>query len=369
MRFFCSIAFLASLSAAASAQAPSLERAVPARFAGVYRVADGTLLPPDAPNGARSGPSVLFNNMLHTVYFATPNPGEEWVDEGGLLDRNPCGQDQINGFDLPYCSAEPDATGNSGTLTIRFYDEMALCSGPPAWPAANCGYLITGVPLGSPTGDTRCWTLRVDLSGGFECPATLAQSFGTASTSMLFGWSIVVHQPVTGPSLRTGGYLTYDTVATFARPGGYLGCRSFGFFPSARFGMKMYGPLPNGMRYRSQDPAYPRPLDTLELITTLPIEQGRPATWQVTAPQAGRSYWLVLSTLPQDRGVLGGQGTLLVSLADMATAQPIAMPNGVGFLNLPFNPPARLYVQAVETNGPFSPANVTALSNGMTHCF
>lgn len=371
MRILSVAAILMVSGAAAAAQTTlPVQPAVPAKFAGVYRMATAELVPPGTPGSTRSGPNVLFNNMLYTPYFATPTPGQEWVDEGALLNRNACATDQINGFDLAYCSAAADPTGNSGTITIRFYDQNVVCGGPPAWPSANCAYQLTGLPLGTPSGSTQCWNVHIDLGGGFECPATLAGSFHTEPSASSFGWSILVQQPITGPSCRTGGYQTYDSFTAYDRANGRpLGCHSFGGNPRASFGMKLYGPMANGIRYRSEAPAYPRPLDTLELVAASPIAQGRPADWEVSPVLSGHNYWLMVSTRPQDRAVLNGQGTLLLSAGDTLGLSPLSMPNGMGFFSVPGSPPGRIYVQAVETVGAFTQANVTALSNGLVHCF
>ena len=351
-------------------------KAAPPQYLGTYRMASGELLP--AAAGTRRGPEVLFNNTTPTNYYSVPGALQEWIDEGGLRDRNACRTDQINGFQIGYCSTEPDPTQRSGTIAITFYDETTVCSGPARWPNPTCAYVIPNLPLGTAVGTIQCWVLDIDLEGGFECPATLAGNFRTedaAGANRLFGWGFVPVQANTGPFLAKGGYRASNDFVWFDRSpagGGLIGCFWFGGSPFAGFHLRAFGPRANSRVYGSEAAAYPRSLDTLELRNTTAVSKTDPGpeTWSVMNTTAGRSYALAISMQAQDRAVLGGRATLLVELSSQIGPSPIPMPGGTLTAAIPSSLAARaLFVQAVESNGPLSPSNVTALSNGLAHCF
>ncbi|TAH37036.1 MAG: hypothetical protein EYC70_08620 [Planctomycetota bacterium] len=362
---FSSIA-IAFTAAVAAIQSPSVMRGpVTPKFAGVYRVASGEL----SPDSAARGPDVIFNNTVPSNYYAYTGRLQEWVDEGGLFDRQACLRDQINGFDFLYCSEYPDPTGDSGTITITFYDDNRVCGGPPSWPNANCAYVLSGLPLGSATGGQQCWWVAVDLSGGFECPATANEAFRTegAAPHGRFGWGFLPLQDLTGPWVARGGYKVLYIFNWFDHIAGtFIGC-ALPQIPLS-FAMRMYGPVENSMHYRSGSASWPRPLDTLELLNTTDVSNGGPPeTWEVLGPLPGHSYWLLASAAPADRSVLGGQASLLVDMGSVLPGVPIRMPAGALTTALPPALPAEIYVQALETAGP--PPRVTAVSNGLFHCF
>ncbi|TAH37034.1 MAG: hypothetical protein EYC70_08610 [Planctomycetota bacterium] len=332
-------------------------------------MATGELLPSADANAPRRGPEVIFNNTIPDRYYAWPGyggPNQEWVDEGGLKDRNACLDEQVNGFDFNYCSSLADATGTSGVIEIAFYDDFIVCGGPPGWPASQCSYVLSGLPLGTPSGVIQCWTVAVDLSGGFECPATLRSSFRTEGSAPhgLFGWGFIPYQDETGPLLRRGGYNSQCCFEWFDRNNRlHLGCFCVGCIPPESFGMRLYGPRANARRYVSDDPAWPRPLDTLSLDAQTAVAAAQPATWQVVNALAGRSYWLGFATAPADKSVAAGRATLLVDPAVLMRS--VHMPGGVLTGMLPVAPPSALFLQARES----SAGAVTGVSNGLRHCF
>ncbi|TAH39532.1 MAG: hypothetical protein EYC70_01735 [Planctomycetota bacterium] len=347
-------------------------RGAPPRYAGVYRAATGEFVP--AARGTRSGPAVLFNNTTRTTYYGVPGARQEWIDEGGLLDRNNCRSDQINGFQFGYCSTQPDATQSGGTIVITFYDETAVCTGPPDWPRVRCAYAVPDLPLGTATGGVQCWVVDVELEGGLECPATLASSFRTedaAGAQRLFGWGFAPLQPNTGPRMAGPAYRTDNSFTWYDRTIGFFnGCFWFGGQPYASFHMQLLGPQPNSRVYRRM--GQPRPLDRLVLRNTTPVDAADPApeTWQVMNPRTGRRYWLLFSQRPQDRDALGGRASLLVRLPFLVDPSPVEMPGGVYSSALPaVIGIGELFVQALETSGAPTPAHITAVSNGLAHCF
>ena len=69
----------------------------------------------------------------------------------------------MNSFDFTYCSATPDATGNSISIGITFYDENVFCAGP-TFTGASCLYDILGLPGGDANGALQCWIVTIDAS-------------------------------------------------------------------------------------------------------------------------------------------------------------------------------------------------------------
>lgn len=352
---------------------PIAQQAVTPKHFGTYKMATGEWIP--ATTSTRSGPEVLFNNTTPTNYYSAGGANQEWVDEGGLKDRNACETEQINGFIFAYCSTQRDLTQNSGTITITFYDDTTPCVGPSAFPVPNCAYQITGLPLGTPIGTIQCWNVTVDLDNGFECPTTLASNFRTEDANganRRFGWGFLPLQNNTGPIIAERGYRNDPNFVWFDRTNNtFTGCFNLPGGPPANFHMKMFGPPANSRRYYSADPAYPRALDTLALINTTPVTKGPPAeTWQVVNTTAGRSYWLVLSSTAVDNPVIGGTATLLAGFTTQLGPSPVMMPGGTLTADIPLTFPGTvLFTQAAETVGPLTAANVRAVSNGTAHCF
>ncbi len=364
----CAAVLLLAAGLTAQTQVP-VHKATTPQFAGVYTL-DGGLQ--KSPVASRSGPAVLFNNMILSGYYSVPGAGQEWIDEGGLLDRNSTNLaetgtypvDQINGFDFVYCSTEPDPTGNSGTIDITFYDETVRCAGPPTWPTANCAYSITGLPLGGPTGNIQCWIVFVDLEGGFECPPDLTSDFRTEEMGVvdrLFGWGFIPMQNNTGPWIAKGGYRRDNSFTWFdPTTGAFIGCFWFGGFPFANFAMKMYGYPVNTRVYDS--PSNPGVNNVVLRIDAQPVP-GNTVTFTATTPAGGGggSYWFGASLNSADLGIGGQQ--LLAGPAFLPPT-PLPMSGGILTVTLPAMPP-EVYCIAAETTGPPSPGAMTGLSNGL----
>ncbi|HBF22750.1 MAG TPA: hypothetical protein DDW23_02930, partial [Planctomycetes bacterium] len=126
-----------------------LHKAENAQFAGIYRPDTGFV--PTHPGG-RAGPDVIWNNTSLSQYYSVPGVLQEWVDQGALVDRGIDYTEQCNAFDFTYCSYEPDATGNSGSCTVYFYEEFTYCQ-VPSYPTADCSYGLAGLPLGDANGN------------------------------------------------------------------------------------------------------------------------------------------------------------------------------------------------------------------------
>ncbi len=190
----------------------------------------------------RLGPESIWNNNILTNYYSYGGADQEWIDEGLLIDRNSLGssgsREQINGFNFTYCSAVPDPGTGVVSTTITFYDENVVCNGPPNWPSAECGYILSGLPGGDPNGALQCWTVSVDLvGGGFECDLTTDEA-----NNRLFGWGGAYHVDDTGPWLAVGGqgelalFVWFDPTNS---NGSFLGC--WWGPPFGSFAMQLYG--------------------------------------------------------------------------------------------------------------------------------
>ncbi len=209
-------------------------------FAGTYHPALGF----QPHQTQRLGPELIWNNNRLLNYYS-PGSGtdQEWIDEGVLPDRNSTYlgsvREQINGFNFTYCSTEPDPGTGVVTTTITFYDETIRCAGPPNWPAADCGYVLVGLPGGDPNGAVECWVVSVDLEGGgFECDLTT-----DASNNKLFGWGGAYDNDQTGPWVAIGGHGADDSWTWFDHTnlnGAFVGCFWFGW-PPGKFAMQLYG--------------------------------------------------------------------------------------------------------------------------------
>lgn len=381
------VAVMALATAVTAQNQMAVHKATTPKFAGVYRVPTGELLPPSA--AGRSGPAVIFNNATWTGYFGVGFPSDYVIiDEGGLLDRSACKIDQINGFDFAYCS-----TLTTENIEILFWDDTVECVGPANPAAFKCAYLITGLPGGT-GGYWGCWLVMVDLEGdlsagfaGADCPSTASATFATEGSTISpegrFGYAYNFagyHPPYPiafwGPIIMSGGYNTADDFVIMSRTtwGCWMGycCWWYGGFVFASHWMTMYGYNANSIVYYSPNAAYPRALDNRNLRNTTAVTKGgAPETWTVAPVTAGRSYWLAASAAPWDQAFngSGGQGTGLAQWLNTLPPTPMAMPGGSLTVNIPTGAPANVYVQAAETNGSLKASNVTGVSNGIHHCF
>ena len=362
----------------AQQQAP-VHKAVTPKYAGTYKMATGEFIP--GAGAQRSGPVTIFNNTTPTNYYSVPGSNQEWIDEGILNKRTAtpglqAAVEQINGFEVIYCSTDPAA---SGTIIYTFYDETVECTGPtggvPGQP--NCAYALSGLPMGTPTGGIQCWIVTVDLEGGLECPNNAAETFRTTeqhTANPLFGWGILPQLDNTGPWLRKGGKGTTNDFVWYDRNAGTnVGCFWFGGVPFASFSMKMFGENANAHNIVDTDanPANGRwgsnPLDTLSLNSNGPdLVRGQLANFSVSPVVAGRTHVLVYSiNQTQLANVIGAGGQRFTALVPLANAanQNFPMPGGTLITTLPANLPiARYYIQVFALVGGTGAGNVVAVS-------
>ncbi|KAA3611498.1 MAG: hypothetical protein DWQ01_05245 [Planctomycetota bacterium] len=352
------------------------------KYAGVYRMATGELLP--QKTSSRSSVELLFNNRLSITYYGilyiAAGPGQELVDEGIFRDRGLSSLEQIQGFEISYCSSKPDPTGNSGEITICFYDETIVCQGPVGGGNyANAGYLcaydLVGLPLGSPNGVTQCWTLDVDLRQGWECPSELASqtcSGGSLTTDEAagkqFGWSFIAKQENTGPIgavCSDTGYGADNSFVWFDDLGSYIGCFWFGScLPSCSFAIKIFGYDADSKAYRScSDGGF----QDIQLDSAPAGPSSR--TFTILNPDPQREYWLIGSLGASDR-YFAGQGYSLLLDPLASSSPPIWMPAGT--LTIPSLPSGIYHFQAAATSGLQAPSfsnPPTSMSHGWQEQF
>ncbi|KAA3611499.1 MAG: hypothetical protein DWQ01_05250 [Planctomycetota bacterium] len=340
-------------------------------------MATGELLPQGA--SSRSSVELLFNNRLSNYYYTYLGAGHEMVDEGIFRDRGLSSLEQIQGFEISYCSTEPDPTGNSGEITICFYDETIVCQGPVGGANyANAGYLcaydLVGLPLGSPNGDVQCWTLDVDLRQGWECPSVLASqacSMGNLTTNEAagkqFGWSFIAKQENTGPIAVIcwdAGYGASNSFVWFDDLGGYQGCWWFGCWPSSSFAIKIFGYDADSKAYRScSDGGF----QDIQLDSAPAGPSSR--TFTILNPDPQREYWLIGSLGASDR-YFAGQGYSLLLDPLASSSPPKWMPAGT--LTTPSLPAGIYHFQAAATSGLQAPSfsnPPTSMSHGWREQF
>jgi len=156
------------MATSASAQIGTSRVLGPARDAGTYHLASGTWTRRGSATLATS-PDAIYRNDAPSGYFATGWEGCWSVEEVMLPgpDNPYVGSQEayeIDGVEFRYCKL------GSGTVDwfLGFYDGYFPCDDPTA-PAHCIGellpqpYVVPGLP-----GASACWTITVDLSGGFE---------------------------------------------------------------------------------------------------------------------------------------------------------------------------------------------------------
>lgn len=171
--------------------------------------------------GPVPGPVTLYDNTvgLSGYYFPGNTDPNFW---GTCDDVHMTGPGQINGFEFVYY----DPSGNTALTSVEWavFDMSTYDSGPVG--AYLSGGVLTGLP-----GD-GLWQVQVDLTGGgeFFAPGDIwfCMAFGGAySDSPEAGW-VIYDPPVVGSS--------HDLFLNFQDQGLY----SFGGFPVASFGLRMY---------------------------------------------------------------------------------------------------------------------------------
>jgi hypothetical protein len=329
----------------------------------------------------RSGPETIFNNRGGIAYYYTNLAStDEFVDEGSFPMAGVNNTEQANGMTFDYCSSVPSPVGaNTVDAEVRFYSETIGFVGVTGWVDANnrneaCGYIIPGLPGGDATGGLQCWTISLNLAGGFECTLPQEQVFGMADT---FGWSVMysdaLNLAATGPLIGpTSGYGVQDYYEYYdmTQPLGaeYLGTFWFGggARAQANFSMSLEGNPTDSVAYYSANPGT---ADSIDLQAGVEVRPGQAANWTITNPTAGQSYALIASTGTADLAALvGGNAHLLVNwMAAPLLPAPFVMTGGTYAQNLPGALPPSINVQAAEYAGALTPGNITAMSNGLSH--
>jgi len=331
---------------------------------GSYSMESGFAIqqPAQAP---RSGPETLFDTVISYYYYLPANSNDEYVDEGAFALRGTLPSEQVNGLEFSYCSGLFDPFGTALDTELRFYDDTDCNTGPTA--AATCSYSITGLP-----GDTNgfglsCWSVTLDLEGGFEC--TLPQE-STPGGKEPWGWSMVYLDP------------TNTTGAFLARPPGGYGSQSCFWDRSnnaaivfgggqviASFGVKAFGNLMDTRAFYARNPL---PGDKLSLTIDQPAKANTLVTYTVSPAAAGTNYLLLASAAPTSSypSLGGGAATLLLATPLLAPTPLTMVVNGseaIFSAQLPSSLPPLLVTQAVSYQGVLSPANVLSASQALEH--
>lgn len=328
----------------------------------------------------RSGPETIFNNRQgSSLYFSTLNTStSEYVDEGSFPRTGVSWTEQVNGMTFDYCSTLPSPTGAGVDVELRFYEETIGGQGITGWSATArnelCGYLIAGLPGDTSGTGISCWTVGLNLSGGFECTLPQEQFVGSMNT---WGWSTMYFDALSlggsgGFINGTGGYGVQDYLEWYdwSAPLGsiYQGSINFGGGPNAQanFWMSLEGNPTDTLAYYSTNPGS---ADSIDLQGDVEVRANQTASWNITNPTPGSSYALLASTGSADLPALaGGQAHLLVNwLGAPLLPAPVVMPGGVYSQMMPAALPPSLYAQAAEYSGALHPSNVTAMSNGLSH--
>jgi hypothetical protein len=336
-------------------------------------------------SSTRSGPVTIFNNRAARLYYYMPvSNTDEFVDEGSFHFQGVNGSEQINGLVFDYCSSLPDPIGTAITVELRFYEEVVAFQGVTGWMDANnrnekCGYSLTGLPGNTAGGFSECWTVSLDLTGGYECTLPQEQTSGSGDT---FGWSAIymdaLNSADTGPGSVTiygPGYPAYGIenwveYYQLTQPLGseYLGTWWFGFHPRGTYSwwLALQATPTDTAAYYSANSGT---VDTVDLQADVEVRPGQAAGWTVNNPYPGSNYALIASAGAADvPGLAGGNAHLLVNwLGNPLLPAPLVMTNASYSQALPAVLPPNLHVQAAEYTGVLTPSNITAMSNGLRH--
>ncbi len=357
---------------ALSQQAAPVERIdTSIEYLGTYRFADASW-----SVSGRAGSRVLYNSTTPGNYYSSialsgggSAADQLWIDEGRIDDHNALAIDQINGFDFAYCSTDLDPSGNSSALRIAFYDDYVPCTTPPA---PTCDYLVAGLPLSS-TGNLQCWSVAVDLSGGFECSTdpNLFRTTDAGGADRSFGWAFGGN-PDTSGRIDTGPILDLPCATPVASQGcgtgnqnfywwedpsgSFTGCYWFGGVPWASFSMRIHAGARNSF-------AYGHSFNDLVLEST-DLDPGTAVSF--TVRDHDPAYPLFLLASPSIGALLLDQGELVISTAFYpGIPMPMNPVTGELTVNLPAGVSA-VFAQAAQTFGPASASALLNLSNGIS---
>lgn len=328
----------------------------------------------------RSGPETIFNNRDGGApYFFTLQALEEYVDECAFALRDLDGDEQINGFEFSYCSSTPDpGTLDVVGLEVRFYQDTVFGAGPTNWGSGDEDVYSLNLP-GDTSGTGRsCWSISIDLEGGFECTVPQETVPGGFTDFVGIGWRLtqgdadIFLDSNLQPAVPGYGSQDYIEFYDLSQPPGseYLGAFFFGGAPKAQasFDFALYGDGILDTDVVNHD--LPDVNDTLRLDVDSEMRAGSQVTFSVNNPIPG-TFVLIVSTAldPAQTTVAPGVTGLLDFNSILTPPGPILMTSApsASFTtpSLPGLPPT-LYLQAFELSGmPISPSNVIAGSNAL----
>ncbi len=310
--------------------------------AGVF-LADGTRAPHFHPPGG--GPEVLYSNVKTSGYYLVGDALEEWIDEFQLEDDGGLALHQLNGIEFAYCSEQPDPSRNQGNATLRIYDEMVGGRAPRGDILAE--YQLTGLPLGGPDGEVRCWKIRLDLASAGFCDLPIYDD----GSGLGFGLSF--DSDKTGPLLASGAPGKHPTAVS--PQGAALSVSK----ADADFALRLYGPGRGTHVYAPRDPG---PADHL-VVRRHTTAQGT-HEFRVMRPRRDRDYTLLISGAPDE--TFAGEGSRLIAPEAQFQDGVVPMAKGVVELEGDLGGNGNVFLQVVEHQpGAYQPGLATAWSQGL----
>ncbi|MGB0953306.1 MAG: hypothetical protein ACPG31_08765 [Planctomycetota bacterium] len=320
----------------------------------------------------RSGPETTFDNTDGLSYYYLVQPvGEEWIDECAFSADDLDGLEQINGFAFDYCSE----TNPTLAMEVRFYNDTISGAGPTGWPLAQCTYGLTGLP-GTFLGLPACWSVTIDLEGGFECtvPQETVPGGFTDFVGVGFQYLNSDNGPILDSLVAAGGgpavpgYGSQNYFEVFDTSGFVQHAVLGGARAQGSFNLKIFG---DGIvDTKVVNPDTPLAGDTLQLKSDAEFRAGNQVTFSLDNAASGTFGLVFASGLAPTPPVIGTNVTLLLDASTMLTPPGLvimsASPNATYTTPpLPGLPPT-VYVQAFEFSGPpFSPGTVIAGSNAL----
>ena len=154
-------------SASAQQQLQQARVLGPVKDAGIYHVSTGTWTRSSGQQ-ANLGPDIIYRNDHSSGYFGVGWEGAQGVDEGmlpGMGHPFSGSQDSylINGLSFSYCAL---GAGPGITWDLFLYDSYVPCDDPDI--PAHCINLVWTMNTGNLPGNSACWLVTLDLTGGAE---------------------------------------------------------------------------------------------------------------------------------------------------------------------------------------------------------
>lgn len=328
------------------------------------------------------GPDTLFDTVSGVAYYyaSAPNPEkQEWVDSVQLPNRGLSGQEQVNGMAWNYCEGSGITYFDA---VVSLYNDTVSCIGPSVWvpgqPSfADCLYGVGGLP------GSGCWSVTIDLSGGFECTLPDASNPLSGAEGSI-GWSVTPVKTngstILGPFIHAGPpppgsqpvFEWRDWSGAFFGSYVYGGCFWFGGI-DANFQVALYGAAVDVQSCHGTNP-----LDTLTLCARDEAENGAPWPISVTGVTGAGRFFLFIQpdgiggTDVCDQVTMAGNGGNFTRQVSLSGIRPhslgVRTANFSTTVSIPANPVnAHVLVQVAcfPLTGPIAPANVGAASNGL----